>query len=337
MQKTKDAVSRPSLLRPARPVHGAAFWAVCSALHPIREAITRLPDPGFLISAGAALGPPYRDNLEELRRDGITRVSGQISPETLADLQRAFQNFVARVDAKGGVDSPSENDPAVMEESYSAQSRQYTSHEPFAMSRALLEICLRPTLVSLINCYLGKTSYITQGVAVRIQPNPVTGFGSFQWHHDAWGKRIKMMIILTEVGVGDQYMTYAKGSHRLRHSFRKYVNSRINAEEFAERCSGLQVLDCHAKPGDIYIFDTNGVHSGNRTSGRTRDTITLAYTRMAHTIWAHRIPAEFLIGFSDTQLEPLRWILRQDRRERPLAPPVNSWVDQLPHLGKWLL
>jgi hypothetical protein len=132
-------------------------------------------------------------------------------------------------------------------------------------------------------------------------------------------------------------MTYAKGSHLLRHPYDKYVNSRFSREEFAERCSNKQVLNCYAKPGDIYIFDSNGIHSGNRTSGRTRDTFIIEYTRLAHAIWAHRIPPEFLQGFSEKQLESLSWILRQDRSKRPLAPPVNSWVDQLLHLDMWLL
>jgi hypothetical protein len=189
----------------------------------------------------------------------------------------------------------------------------------------------------LINRYLGKRAYITQGVAIRLEPSGDSGYGSFQWHHDAWGKRINMMIILSEVAEGDQHMTYAKGSHRLRHPYAKYVNSRFSSEEFAERCSHLEVLKCYAKPGDIYIFDPNGVHSGNRTGGRTRDTFILEYTRLAHTVWAHKIPREFVEGFSEGQLEPLAWILSQDRSKRPLAPPVNSWVDQLLSINKWSL
>lgn len=337
MNKTKEVLSRLGLLAAARAVRRAALRAVCSPLHPVRETITRLPNPWFLISEGRALESSYRDHLEELNRDGITRLSGQVSPKSLSELQRAFEKFVSRLDAKGGPSSSFEGDLTVTEEYYDPESRQYSSHEPFAMSRALLEICLKPELASLINCYLGKASYITQGVAMRIKPNPKTGFDSFQWHHDAWGKRIKLMIILPEVGEGDQHMTYAMGSHRLRHSYDKYVNSRFSREEFAERCGDLQVLNCYAKPGDIYLFDTNGLHSGNRTNGRTRDTFTIAYTRLAHAVWAHRIPAEFLEGFSKKQLEPLQWILRQDRRKRPLVPPVNSWVDQLPRVDRWLL
>ena len=206
-----------------------------------------------------------------------------------------------------------------------------------SISRALLEVCLKPELTSLINRYLGKRAYITQGVAMRIEPNPNTGFGSFQWHHDAWGKRINMMIILTEVGRGDQHMTYAKVSHRLRHSYDKYANSRVSPQEFAERYSRFEVLDCLANPGDIYIFDSNGLHSGNRTNSRARDTFIIEYTRLSHAIWAHRIPAESLAGFSKEQLQPLKWILQQDRRKRSLAPPVNSWTDGLLRVDKWLL
>ena len=44
---------------------------------------------------------------------------------------------------------------------------------------------------------------------------------------------------------------------------------------------------------------------------------------------------EFLTGFSAEQLRPLKWILQQDRSARPLAPPVNSWVDGLRRVDKW--
>jgi hypothetical protein len=307
------------------------------ALHPVRERLTRLPDPWFLMANAAPLASPYREHLEELRRDGVTRLSGQVPPAALAELRRSFETFVRRLDAAAASQAAAQGDVTESEEYLDAASRQYSSNDPFTFSRALLEVCLKPELATLINRYLGKTAYITQGVALRIGPNPSTGFGSFQWHHDAWGKRINMMIVLTEVGEGDQHMTYAKGSHRLRHSYDKYANSRFSQEEFAERCSHMEVLNCYAKPGDIYIFDSNGIHSGNRTNGRTRDTFIIEYSRLAHTIWAHRIPPEFLRGFSEKQLEPLSWILRQDRSKRPLAPTVNSWVGQLLRVDKWLL
>jgi hypothetical protein len=252
-------------------------------------------------------------------------------------LQESFERFVSRLDNRSGLSESAARDITVSEEYYDAESRHYSSNEPFTFARALIEICLKPELTSLIDHYLGKTAYITQGVALRIKPHHNTGFGSFQWHHDAWGKRINMMIVLTEVGVGDQHMTYAKGSHRLRHSYAKYVNSRFSQEEFAERCGQMEILNCYAKPGDIYVFDSNGIHSGNRTSGRARDTFIIEYSRLAHTIWAHRIPPEFLRGFSEKQLEPLSWILRQNRSKRSLAPAVNSWVDQLLRVDKWLL
>jgi len=337
MSLAKILLAKTGLLEPARRIRSAGTRATCVALHPVRERLTRLPDPWFLMTSAAPLASPYREHLEELRRDGVTRLSGQVPPAALAELRGSFEIFVQRLDAATATQAAAQGDVTESEEYFDAASRQYSSNDPFTFSRALLEVCLKPELTSLINRYLGKTAYITQGVALRIEPNPNTGFSSFQWHHDAWGKRINMMIILTEVGKGDQHMTYAKGSHRLRHSYDKYVNSRFSHEEFAERCSHLEVLNCYAKPGDIYIFDSNGIHSGNRTNGRARDTFIIEYTRLAHAIWAHRIPPEFLQGFSEKQLEPLSWILRQDRSKRPLAPPVNSWVDQLLSVDKWLL
>jgi hypothetical protein len=336
MTTAKHILSRMGLLEPARRTRAALRHTAHLALHPVREALVRLPDPRFLASGGRRLPAPYDHHLAELQRYGITRLSGHIAAETLTTLQRDFQsNFIARLQAGSRSAAACQGDMTVTDEYVDREARLYASNEPFAISRALLEVCLKPELVALIDGYLGKRAYITQGIALRIDPHPQTGFGSFQWHHDAWGKRINMMIILTEVGTGDQYMTYAKGSHALRHSYDKYANSRYSAEEFAKHCSGMEVLDCVARPGDIYVFDSNGLHSGNRSMGRTRDTFIIHYTRMWQAVWAHRIPPEFLAGMREEELRPLAWMRAQDRTRRTLAPPSNSWVDGLMRLSQW--
>jgi hypothetical protein len=304
--------------------------------HPLRETLARTPDPFYLL-ASAPLAAPYDAHLRELQQHGIARLSGEIAPQTLATLQRDFErNFIAPLDAgQGNSATTYQGDITITEGYIDPATDAYGSNEPFAISRALLEVCLKPALVALINAYLGKRAHITQGVALRIRPHAETGFGSFQWHHDAWGKRINMMIVLTEVAEGDQHMTYVKGSHALRHAYRKYLNSRYSAEELAQHCPQGEVFSCLAKPGDIYIFDSNGLHSGNRSMGRTRDTFILHYTRMRQAIWAHRVPHEFLAGFSAEELKPLDWMLAQDRSRRPLAPPNNSWVTGLLRPDQW--
>ena len=335
MKLAKEVLARAGLLEAARKLRSGARRAACLALHPVRETLVRTPDPLYLLGGSSTLDPRYRTHLEELKRDGITRLAGEVPPRTLAELQEAFARFIARLKAGGRSSADFDGDVTVTDEYFDPEGRQYSSNEPFTFSRALLDVCLKPQLNALINAYLGKRSYITQGVAFRIDPNPRTGYSSFQWHHDAWGKRINMMIILTEVGEGDQCMTYAKGSHRLHHPYDKYVNSRYSREEFDARCGSLEVLNCHARPGDIYVFDSNGLHSGNRTNGRARDVFILEYTRLSHAVWAHEIPEAFLAGLGEAERRPLEWILRQDRRQRPLAPPVNSWVDGLLHPSQW--
>ena len=343
MTVTKTILSRVGLLAPARMAREMVRRilrpvgeTVRRTLHPVREAVVRMPDPLFLMTSPPPR-PPYDEHLAQLKKDGITRLSAQIAPHTLAMLKADFErNFIERLNASGKMAAGYTGDVTVADEYIDTDAGLYASNEPFAISRALLEICLKPELVGLINSYLGKAAYITQGVALRLEANPKTGFGSFQWHHDAWGKRINMMIILTEVGEADQYMTYAKGSHRLRHSYDKYLNSRCTSDELTRYCGNPEVVRCMAHPGDIYIFDSNGLHSGNRTNGLARDTFILEYTRLAHAVWAHHVPRELLTEFSEEQLRPLKWILEQDRSQRPLAPPINSWVDGLPRVDKWL-
>jgi hypothetical protein len=191
MSTVKQTLSRMGLLESAKRARNAARRAASLVLHPLREALVRIPDPWFLFTQGRALAPRYRQHLEELRRYEITRLSGEIPPEALTELQTAFAEFVGRLDRSGRSAANYDGDITLTEEYLDPEGRQHSSNEP----------------------------------------------------------------------------------------------------------------------------------SGNRSLGRTRDTSVIEYTRLSNAVWAHRIPPEFLVGIDARRLQPLQWILRQDRRTRPLAPP----------------
>lgn len=333
MNTTKTETGQSSAFRAIlRPIKSAAL----SVLHPIRERRTRMPNLPFLLSA-PALNEKMRGHLEELNRDGITKISGMISAPDLKSLQDSVDRFAARLDQQAPAFAKMDNEElSVLNEYYSESARLYSSNEPFTFCPEIMPTCLNGDLVGLVDHYLGKPAQITQGVVTRMLSHPKSGFGSFQWHHDAWGKRVNVMIVLTKVAAEDQGMTFIKGSHKFRHPLRKYENSRFNDEEVKQSCDGMEVFRCVAEPGDIYVFDSNGIHSGNRTQGRVRDTFIFCYTHLANTIWAHKVPAEYVAGYTPEQLRPLDWIRKQDRAVRALAPEINSWVGELPKIGKWL-
>ena len=41
----------------------------------------------------------------------------------------------------------------------------------------------------------------------------------FRWHHDGWGRKFNVMVLLTEVGEDDPYMSYLMKSHRRYHGY----------------------------------------------------------------------------------------------------------------------
>jgi hypothetical protein len=55
-----------------------------------------------------------------------------------------------------------------------------------------------------------------------------------------------------------------------------------------------------------------------RTIGRTRITFIIEYTRQGGAVWAHHIPAVFLIGFNEMQLALQKRILRHDQFRQPV-------------------
>lgn len=146
-----------------------------------------------------------------------------------------------------------------------------------------------------ISDYIGKRMFFQQAILSRYYPREPEKFSSFQWHHDAHGKKINVMILLTDVGINDQRMSYVKKSHKEYRNIEKCKNSRISDEEV--NSLGLDIFECCGKAGDAFIFDSNGIHSGNRSLTKIRDSIIVQYNAGRYQ-WSFDIPKVIRKGLS---------------------------------------
>jgi hypothetical protein len=129
------------------------------------------------------------------------------------------------------------------------------------------------------------------------------------------------MILFTPVGEGDQYMTYLKGSHRCVHSrFRTIENSRFLESEVAAM-SHLERMKCTGPAGSVFLFDSNGLHRGNRSHGAVRDSMIPCYNA-GRSIWPLTVTPEALSPLSPRQ----RAFLQKNPRVRvkPAAAPLTE-------------
>ena len=151
------------------------------------------------------------------------------------------------------------------------------------------ELGFRRDFIDFAEYYWGKPIILFGTGGGRILPQKVDkDYDSYQWHHDAGRKLLRVMILLSDVPDDGQRMDYLLGSHKI---FRyKLDNSRRKKEEVEGKGT---VMKCSGKAGSIVIFDTNGIHRGNRNLGPERDTWRYSYKADGALSIEHSEPLKF--------------------------------------------
>ncbi|MBX9830416.1 phytanoyl-CoA dioxygenase family protein [Candidatus Babeliales bacterium] len=299
-------------------------------LHFIRERYQRFPSLSYLFKKPS--NSYVAQSVEVLKHEGIVKLSGLISAEELALLQRDFE-----VASKNQIDVRSSTDEFVSEY-HDPRQKFYASENPFKYSETLVSICSNKTLNEVVDLYLRKKGYVHKAVSYRTLPGAEHGEGSSQWHHDAWGKRVNCMILLADIEEGDQYMTFIKGSHKIQHTFKEYAQSRLKPEYCNGKLPLIEIAKAQGKAGDIYLFDPNGLHSGNRTNGRTRDVFIVNYSSDKSYFWGMDFPQEVDLAAMNNKENPFKLLLdyKKANPNAGLLPKYYSWVDSLEHIKSWL-
>lgn len=225
----------------------------------IREYLHRLPEAGF--SWQFCDSPAVEQILSQLRQDGIALLPGYFQGERLRRLQSAFEQALKIRGEDAG-------NPAAA-----------ASFNLMDLDPVFLEAATDAVLLEVIARYYRRRFGIGRADALRIEPLANARAGSFQWHHDSRGKQVKIQVLLTDVNASDQRMTYLRQSH---HRYYSYYRSRGEGSRFeldvqANPEQAARMMDAVGPAGTVGIFDTNGLHSGNRNESRRRDVLTFYY------------------------------------------------------------
>ena len=278
--------------------------AVKRVAHVPREYVYRLPSPVESRRIRSAASPTALTLSEELKERGIVLLRDHVSGELLSTMQQQFDNMVDEIrNSPPGAELPipeGHYEGTYCEEKEDAETQSVFTYEPFRKAPSLLQIALNPLILEMVSLYFGKKTMLHQVVAARYLPMPTKDFGSWQWHHDAWGKRINVMLLLTDVSAEDQYMSYMAGSHRLIHPLERYSNSRYTEDE-VRSYANFERVDCIAPAGSVWVFDSNGFHRGNRSEGAHRDALISHYSSGRY-IWKMEIPRESTSGLLPEQV-----------------------------------
>ena len=307
-QAAKRVLQSVRLLEPLK----AGIYGVKNCTHLSREFLYRLPNPIMKLQQSLFQDDKLKRAREELHREGIVVLDSYLSQEPLREIQADFERFIQKVEASEP--GPMKMTPyggalhssiPYVDEGYSADAMTTVSNNPFKHSAGFVQLALDPFILEIIAGYIGKGFMLQQATAARYYPNERTDFGSWQWHHDSWGRKVNVMFLFTDVTEKDQHMSYMKGSNKIYHSFfRTSVNDRFTQREVDGAC-GKTEFKCLGKAGTVFIFDANGFHRGNRNLGAVRDTLITQYTAGRY-LWALDIPEKHLAGLSEAQLAFLK-------------------------------
>ena len=236
-----------------------------------REILRRLPYPGFHPAYGdGQTRDRARRALDTLRRDGVVFLPAHLQPQTLSRLQEAFSRAVA--------DRPSPHNPDCLENS-----------DFFPLDPVFLEVATDDLVLNVIAAYYGRPFALGRADAQRLLPTPPVEYTGYNWHHDTQGKQIKQMVLVQDLAPDGQRMQYAKGSHRKYYNYHhRYVNKSYAREQIPSLVNKDSIVDVAGPAGTVVLFDTNGLHSGNRNLNGAREVITYY-----HTIVTNRRPLRF--------------------------------------------
>jgi len=305
-----------------------------ATLHRIRQHFHRLDvrDGGPVAVRGgrrAALA-------DRLERDGIVRLDGFLDGASLQDMQRGFARFVARLNTRilRGDGYFRRYDE---EEHWWPRDRAYVSNNAFSHSPALARFCARADVVDLIAGYLGKPPNITRGVAMRYLSNEERTHDMFGWHHDMEDRRLKLLILLTDVGPDDQYMSYVLGSNRLFHPYEMFLENPCSLDYCRDRLGAIRIFDTIGRAGDVFLFDSNGAHRGNRRpQGAVRDACFVEYSGDRSDVWGGDLAPEVRDELAASGRHPFEAFLAARKKwERAADRRRPTWVENLPDVGSW--
>ncbi len=303
-------------------------------LHAIRQRYQRFPYPR--VEVEHAEDPTVQRVLANLRASGIVRIPGGVDAATLAQLREDFEGTIADLEqwrADGG-----EFHHYDEEMYYWPEDLAYISNNAFKHSAALARFCCTSPIVDVARLYLGKPSYIQRAVAMRYLPADVREREMFRFHHDIVERRLKVMVLLTDVGDDDQYMSYVEGTHELYHPYDMFFANACPTSYCEQRVGRLDVFTTTGRAGDVFLFDSNGAHCGNRSAGgRVRDAYFVEFIANGVPQIGGDIPPEVFDDEPLTETHPLYVMAHAPKRwDLPITRgPKPRWIMNLEKPEQW--
>ncbi len=213
------------------------------------------PENGALIPAQyPLLSEVARRALKALQNDGIVRIRGAFVEGVVKTAVRDFRRLIDQVPP----DPYGHRQVGGMADSTALSS-----------SMSLSTLTTVPLVEEVVRSYLGADALWTFWRGYRLEPMAPRTYRAFQAHIDGHAHELKAMVFLTPTEADQQCMLYWAGTHRIDWKVERSADTVFSAEFVAQLPEPIRAT---GEVGDIILFDTNGVHAGQRNLTAFRDT-----------------------------------------------------------------
>lgn len=204
---------------------------------------------------GKGQTPQAAAALEALDRDGYVNL-GRLIP--LGDLPQQIANRLEH----GERDHP-------------GVTRFYLKN-PLKVAPDLLQWLRHPLLNEIVRAYVGGDTVFDRCLVWRIPAAANKRNTSALWHHDWCGRRLKLFVLLHDVGETGRPTQYVRGSHKGQLRLMNYGFSRYTDDKAEGRGEVVKLV---GNAGDCILVDTNGLHRATGEGGfEVRDVICMEYS-----------------------------------------------------------
>ncbi len=148
--------------------------------------------------------------------------------------------------------------------------------------------------------YLGNDAAVNhirvERLEEKLSRNDVSGL----YHHDMVGHRLKILILLDDVYENGRCTAYTVGTHKVRWKNYDYDQSRYDSDEIEKK---FEIIKFYGKKGDIFLFDTNGLHKRDEKPDKAQravvfiDIASHKKCKLFKELIPNKIPQIFPIGY----------------------------------------
>ena len=274
------------------------------------ELLPQLMDRGRVARA-ASQRPKIQRVLDELDRDGVAILEDAAPNELITAALKDMERFVELMPELQGMMRTKRASTGAMREyavhEYQRKLNIYRSHDPLMFSPAYARFLLLPDLIEVAKGYLGEDWQYQAMIATRTESSEPIRDGFANWHHDARGRKLNVILLLTDVPEDGPATIVLKGSHRLLYARARQVHNFFSDDEQlaiqSQHGVGPERV-CHARAGSLVFFDSNALHLGRRSQHR-RDAFQVNCMTDREHRWPQEIPRELLSSLDAAEQEHL--------------------------------